>query len=94
MRQTTGLTIVKPTAMLETKGPWVSMVLLKRFSVQFLQAVCAKARPLGALVRLFSKKPKQTVPTQEPEGDVDFVPDWYLCLLDCALLQLRFENSF
>ena len=28
MRQTNGLSIVKPTAMFETKGPWVSMVLL------------------------------------------------------------------
>lgn len=28
MRQTNGLSIVKPTAMLETKDPWVSMGLL------------------------------------------------------------------
>ena len=28
MRQTNGLSIVKPTAMFETKGLWVSMVLL------------------------------------------------------------------
>jgi hypothetical protein len=26
MRQTNGLSIVKPTAIFETKGPWVSMV--------------------------------------------------------------------
>ena len=38
IRQTNGLSIVKPTAMVETKGPWVSMVLLRRFAVQFLQA--------------------------------------------------------
>jgi hypothetical protein len=29
-RQINGLSIVKPTAMSETKGPWVSMVLLER----------------------------------------------------------------
>jgi hypothetical protein len=33
IRQTNGLSIVKPTAMVETKGPWVSMVLLRRISV-------------------------------------------------------------
>src|SRR5206468_12241275 len=33
IRQTNGLTIVKPTAMVETKGPWVSIVLLRRISV-------------------------------------------------------------
>jgi len=38
MRQTNGLSIVKPTAIFETKGPWVSMVLLEPFAVQFLKA--------------------------------------------------------
>ena len=33
IRQTNGLSIVKPTAMVETKGPWVSMFLLRRISV-------------------------------------------------------------
>ena len=38
---------MKPTAMSETKGPWVSMVLLKRFSVQFLQAGMREGETFG-----------------------------------------------
>jgi hypothetical protein len=38
MRQINGMSIVKPTAIFETKSPWVSMVLLGRVSVQILQA--------------------------------------------------------
>ena len=45
MRQTNGLSIVKPTAIFETKGPWVSMVLLEPFAVQFVKAhVCEDER--------------------------------------------------
>jgi hypothetical protein len=47
MRQTNGLSIVKPTAMFETKGPWVSMVLLRRVSVQFLQAGMPEGETFG-----------------------------------------------
>jgi hypothetical protein len=47
MRQTNGLSIVKPTAMFETKGPCVSMGLLKRFSVQFLQAGMREGEAFG-----------------------------------------------
>jgi hypothetical protein len=47
MRQTTGLSIVKPTAMSESKGPWVSMVLLERFSVQFLQPGMREGETFG-----------------------------------------------
>jgi hypothetical protein len=32
------MSIVKPTAIFETKSPWVSMVLLEPFTVQFLKA--------------------------------------------------------
>jgi hypothetical protein len=32
------MSIVKPTAIFETKSPWVSMVLLEAFAVQFLKA--------------------------------------------------------
>src|SRR6266481_7028388 len=46
MRQTNGLSTVKPTAIFETKGPWVSMVLLRRISVQFLQARVPKGKSL------------------------------------------------
>src|SRR5207249_1186826 len=47
MRQINGLSIVKPTAMSETKGPWVSMVLLGRFAVQFLQARVREGETFG-----------------------------------------------
>ena len=47
MRQINGLSIVKPTAMSETKGPWVSMVLLGRFAVQFLQARVREGEAFG-----------------------------------------------
>jgi len=47
MRQINGLSILKPTAMSETKGPWVSMVLLGRFAVQFLQARVREGETFG-----------------------------------------------
>src|SRR5206468_13123977 len=47
MRQINGLSIVKPTAMSETKGPWVSMVLLGRISVQVLKARVREGETLG-----------------------------------------------
>jgi hypothetical protein len=45
MRQINGMSIVKPTAIFETKSPWVSMVLLERFAVQFLQARVREGEP-------------------------------------------------
>jgi hypothetical protein len=45
MRQINGMSIVKPTAIFETKSPWVSMVLLERFAVQFLQARVREGGP-------------------------------------------------
>ena len=38
MKKINGVSIVKPTAIFETKSPWVSMVLLEPFAVQFLKA--------------------------------------------------------
>jgi len=45
MRQINGMSIVKPTAIFETKSPWVSMALLDRFAVQFLQARMREGEP-------------------------------------------------
>jgi hypothetical protein len=45
MRQINGMSIVKPTAIFETKSPGVSMVLLERFAVQFLQARVREGGP-------------------------------------------------
>ena len=54
MRQTNGLSIVKPTAIFEAKSPWVSMGLLERFAVQFLQARVREGerlrQPLSGLI--------------------------------------------
>ena len=52
MRQTNGLSIVKPTAIFETKGPWVSMVLLRRIAIQFLQARVREGQSFGQIHRV------------------------------------------
>ena len=58
MKQISGLSIVKPTAMSEAKGPWVSMALSGRFSVQYLQAGMREGetfRRVGAIIFLETK---------------------------------------
>src|SRR6476660_709017 len=48
MRQTNGLSIVKPTAIFETKGPWVSMVLVRPLLRTVPSSACARRQVLSA----------------------------------------------
>ena len=66
MRQTSGLSIVKPTAIFETKGPWVSM-LFKSISPRIILSVAyARRRGFGAYSWLLASAAKNR---QGEEGE-------------------------